>query len=119
MDTEQAISVYTDAITKHWAAVVTHYDPSGISIPLYERRQTLLVFLAKTFTPTQRNWNTFEQEAFSIFMSFEKLDYLFAYEKSSTPLLTTEICFGFKPASANTDSRKTFVNRVQLLALFQ
>lgn len=79
-DSKQAVCVYTDASEEHWASVVTQCNPHDLRNPLNMQIHQPLAFLGGSFNSTQRNWTTFEQEVFAVFMNFEKMDYMFTCE---------------------------------------
>ena len=42
-----------------------------------DQKNERLAFLGSSFKDAQLHWTTFEKEAYAIFQTFEKLDYLF------------------------------------------
>ena len=80
-DPEKSICVFTDASDLHWAAVVTQCDPKELEKEVSEQHNEPLAFLSSSFKKSELNWSTFEKEAFAIYQTFKKLDYMFACEE--------------------------------------
>lgn len=74
---EYALCLYTDASEESWAGVVTQCAPEELYKPTEEQLHEPLAFIGSSFKGAQRNWNTFEKEAFAIHQTCRKLDYLF------------------------------------------
>lgn len=51
-------------------------EPNGLSFPVGKQEHEQLAFFGGSFKGSQLNWSTFEQEAFAIFQTTEKVDYL-------------------------------------------
>ena len=76
------ICVYTDASEKPWSGIVTQTEASQLSLTVEDQVHELLAFIGSAFTGAQLGWSTFEEEAYAIFQTFEKVDYLFLNEQS-------------------------------------
>lgn len=74
---DHATCVYTDASDAFWAAVVTQTKIEQLQRKMSEQEHEPLAFLGGKFTGSQKNWTTYEKEAYAIVQTFERLDYLF------------------------------------------
>ena len=75
-DPQKVICVFTDASELYWSGVVTQCTKDELTKPSAEQRHMPLAFLGAEFKGSSLNWSTFEKEAFAIFQSFAKLDYM-------------------------------------------
>ena len=116
---DMILCVYTDASDAHWAAVVTQCDPEQLSLPVTEQSHQPLAFLGSAFNSTQRNWTTFEQEAYAVFQTFERMDYMFACE-DNIHIYTDHrnLLFVFDPLSLKPSLGRHVVNKVYRWALY-
>lgn len=71
------VCVYIDASEKLWSTVVTEISSHELSRPVEKEDHEQLAFLGAAFTSAERNWSSSEQEGFSFYQAFKKLDFLF------------------------------------------
>lgn len=104
---------------KNWAAIVTQCNTDQLELPIEEQMQEPLGFLGGAFRETQRNWSTFEQEAYAIFQAFERMDYMMLYEEN-IHLFTDHgnLLFVFNPVEFNPSLWRHIINKVQRWALY-
>ena len=74
-DVKKAFTLYTDASDLCIGACLTQKSDDGEEIPVY--------FISHKLSDTQTRWSTIEKEAYAIFYSVKKLDYLL-YESQFT-----------------------------------
>ena len=78
-----------------------------------------LAFLGAAFKGAERNWSTFEKEAFSIYQAFKKMDYLFYSDKPAHVFTDhRNLLFVFAPLALEPALGRHVVNKVQRWALF-
>lgn len=77
----KTICVYNDASKQYWSGVVTQVYPAYLQLPICKQRHEPLAFLGGAFKRAELNWSTFEQEAYAIFQTFVKVDYLLMDEQ--------------------------------------
>lgn len=118
-DVSKALCVFTDASGAHWAAVVTQCDASCLGKEIEDQMHQPLAFLGSLFNDTQQHWSTFEREAYAIFQSFEKMDYMFACEED-IHIFTDHrnLLFVFNTLALKPMLGRHIVNKVQRWALF-
>ena len=92
-DKSKKICVYTDASDEMWAAVVTQCHKEDLDKDISNKKHQPLAFLGGRFKGPQKNWTTFEKEAFAIFDVFKNLEYLLIVEKISEYLRITVIYY--------------------------
>ena len=80
-DSEKTICLCSDASDRFWSAVVTQILPDQLALPRDEQRHQPLAFLGAAFKGAELGWSAFEKEAFAIFKTFEKLDYMLLGQK--------------------------------------
>lgn len=72
-----AICVYADASEDFWASIVTQTSEEQLSINVKEQKHEPMALLGRRFAGVQRNWTTYEKEAYAIVQTFDRMDYLF------------------------------------------
>ena len=111
--------MYTDASDRFWSAVVTQTRPESLNLPLEEQRHEPLAFLGAEFKGAQLGWSTFEKEAYAIFQTFEKFDYVLMGSKP-THIYTDHrnLLFVFAPLTLEPALGRHILSKVQRWALF-
>ena len=115
---DMEVCIYTDASDQHWAAVVTQCALEDLDKDLTEQKHQPLAFISSSFKGAEMNWSTFEKEAFAIYQTFQKLDYMFA---SRIPHVYTDhrnLLFIFNPCSLEPALGRHVVSKVQRWALY-
>ena len=119
VDPNKEICIYTDASECFWSAVVTQTSKQDLELPIGEQRHQPLAFLGAEFKGSQLGWTTFEKEAFAIFQTFEKLDYMLM---SSKPVHVytdhRNLLFVFDPLSLEPALGRHIISKVQRWALY-
>lgn len=72
---DQVISVFADASDRYWGGMVTQTELENSEKNLEDQEARLLAFLGAQFNRTQRNWTTYEKEAYAIVKMFENMDH--------------------------------------------
>ena len=118
-DKEKVLCVYTDASDRFWSAVVTQTGSKELSKPREEQEHFPMGFLGAEFKGAERDWTTFEKEAFAIFQSFVKMDYLFLGEQPVHVFTDhRNLLFVFAPFALEPALGRHVVSKVQRWALF-
>eukprot|EP00171_Calliarthron_tuberculosum_P001128 IDg1128t1 len=112
-DKEKRICVFTDASEQYWSAVVTQCYPSDLKKPLELQKHEPLAFLGAKFKNAKVHWTMFEKEAYAIYQTFRKLDYLF-YDDQSAHVFTDHrnLLFAFAPLFVVPGLKKHTVGKV-------
>lgn len=76
-DPEKVLCIFTDASEKFWSGVVTNNTQHDMKRHVDKKEHTTLAFLGSAFKDAEQNWTTFEKEGFSIFQTFERMDFPF------------------------------------------
>lgn len=71
---DHVFCMYTDACKAFWAAVITKTKEKQLAQPAEQQRHEPLAFLGGEFAGAQRNWSTYEKEAYSVVQTFERMD---------------------------------------------
>lgn len=118
-DPEKVVCVFTDASELYWSGVVTQTAPNQLSKPFGQQVHEPLAFLGSSFKGSELNWSTFEKEAFAIFKTFEKMDFLFQCQRR-THVFTDHrnLLFVFAPLAMEPVLGRHVVSKVQRWALF-
>ena len=118
-DHSKSLCIYPDASDENWAAVVTQCDPTDLDLPKNEQKHQPLAFLGNSFNNTQKNWTTFEKEAYAIFQTFERLDYMFTCEENIHVYTDhRNLLFVFHPLSLKPSLGRHIINKVHRWALY-
>lgn len=113
------ICVYTDASDRFWSAVVTQTDEKELSKPIEKQKHAPMGFLGAEFKGAEKGWSTFEKEAFAIFQTFSKMDYLFLGEQRVHVFTDhRNLLFVFAPLALEPALGRHVVSKVQRWALF-
>jgi len=87
--------------------------------PSGEQKHEPLAFLGAEFKGAQLNWSTFEKEAYAIFQTFEKLDYmLLGHARVHVFTDHRNLLFVFAPLVLEPALGRHIVSKVQRWALF-
>lgn len=70
----KAKCVFTDASAKLWAGIVSQVEPDQLGKETAKQQHEPLAFIGGQFNGPQKNWTTYEKEAFAIVKVFDKLD---------------------------------------------
>ena len=117
-DNAKETCVFTDASDTHWAAVVTQCDSKDLDKEIGNQRHNPLAFLSSEFKNAEKNWSTFEKEAFAILQVFKKLDYLLLTERPIHVYTDHKnLLFVFNPLSLEPALGRHVVSKVQRWAL--
>lgn len=118
-DSQRTVCVYSDASDRFWSAVVTQITSDQLKLPLKDQRHQPLAFLGAAFKGAQLGWSTFEKEAFAVFSTFEKLDYMLLGH-TSVRVFTDHrnLLFVFAPLSLEPSLGRHIVSKVQRWALY-
>ena len=118
-DSSKTICIYSDASDRFWSAVVTQTTPSQLARPRSEQQHQPLAFLGAAFKGAELGWSTFEKEAFAIFKTFEKLDYMLLGH-GDVRVFTDHrnLLFVFAPLSLEPSLGRHIVSKVQRWALY-
>lgn len=119
VDPDKVTCVFTDASDKHWSGVVTQTSPSELQKPASEQRHEPLAFLGSAFRGAQVHWSTFEREAFAIFPTFERMDYMLM-SNNPTHVFTDHrnLLFVFAPLAVEPTLGRHIASKVQRWALY-
>lgn len=71
------VFVYTDASKQLWAVIVSQTEEAQLGKPLQQQQHEPLAFLGGKLNEAQKNWTTYEKEAYAVVQTFDRLDYLF------------------------------------------
>ena len=113
------ICIHTYASDKFWAGVVTQCNHDQLSKPKQEQSHTPIAFLGSAFTGADLNWSTYEKEAYAIYQTFRKLDYLLmAAEDTHVFTDHRNLLFIFNPRVINPTIAQHAVSKVQRWALY-
>lgn len=74
---EKVVCVNTDTSKQLWAALVTQTNEEHLGKPIEQQPHEPLAFLGSKFNKAQKNWTTYEKEAYAVVQTFDRLDYLF------------------------------------------
>lgn len=69
--------VYTGASEIFWAAVISQTKKHQLKKKDGEEKHEPTAFLGGNFTRAQKNWTTYENEAYAIAQTFDGIDYPF------------------------------------------
>ena len=118
-DHGKVLCVFTDASDRFWSGVVTQVSEDQLALPFEQQSHEPLAFLGAAFKKSELNWTTFEKEAFAIFKTFEKLDYLFA-GRSDIRVFTDHrnLLFVFAPRALEPTLGRHVVSKVQRWAFY-
>ncbi|MEM7504931.1 MAG: RNase H-like domain-containing protein [Pseudomonadota bacterium] len=116
---DRVVCVYTDASDALWAGVVTQLPPDQLDLPREQQQHEPLAFVGAEFKGAQRSWTTFEKEAYAIYRTFYKLDYLM-FSSTDTRVFTdhSNLLFVFAPTAIEPTLGRHVVCKVQRWALF-
>ena len=119
VDSEKVTCVFTDASDKHWSGVITQTLPEDLSKPFEDQQHEPLAFLGSAFSGAQLHWSTFEKEAFAIFQTFERMDYLLQSQRR-THIFTDHrnLLFVFAPLALEPSLGRHIISKVQRWALY-
>eukprot|EP00171_Calliarthron_tuberculosum_P002686 IDg2686t1 len=111
--------VFTDASNRFWSGVITQTTTKDLLKPFEEQRHEPLAFLGSEFKGAQLHWTTFEKEAFAIYQTFERMDYLLLGQKR-THIFTDHrnLLFIFAPLALEPALGRHVVSKVQRWALY-
>lgn len=119
LDPSKEVCIYTDASDRYWSAVVTQIEDKDLQLPLDKQRHEPLAFLGSEFKGAELGWTTFEKEAFAIFQTFEKLDYLLMSSKPAHVYTDhRNLLFVFAPLALEPALGRHIVSKVQRWALY-
>lgn len=115
----EELCVYTDASDRYWSSVISQCSVKELEKNTEHQMHRPLAFFSAEFTGHQKNWSTFEKEAYAIYMSFKKLDYILG-ASSKTHVYTDHrnLLFVFNPLAVEPTLARHVVSKVQRLALF-
>ena len=118
-DPEKVICVFTDASEKFWSGVVTQTKSDQLELPPGEQQHEPIAFLCSAFKDASENWTTFEKEAFAIFQTFAKLDYLFLVRQDVRVFTDhRNLLFVFAPLALEPSLGRHIISKVQRWALY-
>lgn len=63
---DHVLCVYTDASKHLWASVVTRTEEVELGNTIEEKRHEPLAFIGGKFNTSQKNWTTYEKEAYAV-----------------------------------------------------
>ncbi len=101
-DPSLELCVFTDASTRFHGAVATQCCAVELEKKFEEQRHMPLAFLSAEFRGAKCRWSTVQQEAYTIYNCFKKLDYLLA-PVEDVHIFTDhrKLLFIFNPRSAD------------------
>lgn len=113
------VCVFTDASELFWSGVITQCRKGDLDKDTENQRHEPLAFLGSVFSKTEQRWTTFEKEAFAIFQSFKKMDYLLLVEEN-THVFTDHrnLLFVYNPEALEPALGRHVVTKVQRWALY-
>lgn len=115
---DQVVCMYTDASETLWASVATQTKEDHLSKPLEQQRHEPLAFLGGKFTGAQKNWTTYEKEAYAIVQTFDRLDYLL-WGAKQTHVFTDHknLLYVFAPLALRPNSPRHVLSKVHRWAI--
>ncbi len=118
-DPDKVPCVFTDALNRFWSGIVTQTTAADLQKPLPKQRHEPLAFLCSEFKGAQLHWTTFEKEAFAIYQTFDRMDYLLLGQQR-TQVFTDHrnLLFIFAPLALEPALRRHVVSKVQRWALY-
>ena len=118
-DPSKVICVYTDASKYFWSGIVTQVSAAHMRLPREKQEHEPLAFLGGAFKGAELNWSTFEQEAFAIFQTFEKVDYLLMGEQEVHVFTDhRNLLFIFAPLAFEPTLGRHVASKVQRWAIY-
>lgn len=118
-----ALCLYTDASEEHRAGVVTQCAAAELNKSTEMQNHEPLAFVGSSFKGAQANWSTFEKEAFAIYQTMKKLDYLFICDYVHIYKDHLNLLFIYSPTTIHPNLGRHIVSKVQrwglCLAQFQ
>ena len=119
LDPQKEVCIYTDASERYWSAVVTQVKKEDLQLSTEDQKHEPLAFLGSEFKGAECGWTTFEKEAYAIFQTFEKLDYLLMSSKPCHVFTDhRNLLFVFAPLSLEPALGRHIVSKVQRWALY-
>lgn len=110
--------VFTDASDAFWAGIVTQISPEELGKDPIQQGHLPLAFLGGQFAGAQRNWTTYEKEAFAIVKVFDKLDYvLLGVENVHIFTDHRNLLFVFAPLALRPSSPRYVLSKVHRWAI--
>ncbi len=118
-DPKLTLCLYTDASDAHWAGVATQCEPGELAKPTDTQRHWPLAFLSGDFKGAAEGWTTYEKEAFAIYETFRRLDYLLLCEQG-TRVFTDHrnLLFVFNPRALDPTLGRHKILKVMRWALY-
>lgn len=112
------LCVYTDASEEFWAAVITQTKEQQLNKKVGEQQHEPMAFLGGRFTGAQKNWTTYEKEAYAIVQTFDRLDYLF-WGTTRTHIFTDHknLLYVFAPLALRPNSPRHVLSKVHRWAI--
>lgn len=113
LEDNKRICFYVDALDDHWVGITTQIPIEDIHLPHNEKRHEPLSFLSGRFTDTQSRWSTFEEEAYSMMDTIERMHWLASCPKGFD-LFTdhNNLVFIFDPLSLVPDTSQASMLKV-------
>lgn len=115
---DHVICVYTDASEHLWASVVTQTEEDELSKAIEQQKHEPLAFLGGKFNKSQRNWTTYEKEAYAVVQTFDRMDYLF-WGSKRTHVFTDHknLLYVFAPLALRPNSPMHVLSKVHRWAI--
>ena len=118
-DPKKVICIFTDASKYFWSGVVTQVRKEQMGLSREKQEHEPLAFLGSAFSGAELNWSTFEQEAYAIFQTFEKLDYLLLDEQEVHVFTDhRNLLFIFAPLAFEPGLGRHITSKVQRWAMY-
>lgn len=76
------LCVFTDASDMHWSGIITQCDKKELEKNVDNQSHQPLSFLSGDFTGASIGWTTFEKEAYAIYETFRRADYILLCAKN-------------------------------------
>ena len=111
--------VITDASEFAWSGIVTQTPPGDSEKKFEDQNHEPLAFLGAEFRKSEKNWTTYEKEAFAIYSTFKRLDYiLFTDIPVRVHTDHRNLLFIFAPRMIEPQLGRHIVGKVQRWALY-
>lgn len=115
---DHVICIYTEASEVLWASVITQTKEEQLEKPVEEQQHEPLAFLGGKFSGAQKNWSTFEKEAYAVVQTFKRMDYLL-WGAKQTHVYTDHknLLYVFAPLALRPNSPRHGISKVHRWAI--
>lgn len=81
LEANHALWVLSDASHRYWPGIVFQVPTEQLKLERWKQMHEPLVFICSEFSSFRLNWKTFEKKSYTIFLVFDRLEYLLLGEQ--------------------------------------